>query len=44
MADEEKSSEAGQKGSTEGDFWPDWLKPRRMWEFARNIVQLETFG
>ena len=23
-------------------FWPEWVTPRRWWEFTRNIVRIET--
>jgi uncharacterized coiled-coil protein SlyX len=22
-------------------FWPDWLTPRRAWDFTRNVINLE---
>ncbi len=30
-------------GSTPGSkgFWPDWLTPRRIWEFVASVVRLE---
>ena len=24
-----------------GDFWPEWLKPRRLYEFGQNVLRLE---
>jgi predicted RNase H-like nuclease (RuvC/YqgF family) len=32
----DKPGPSGPKG-----FWPDWVTPRRAWEFARNIIRLE---
>lgn len=36
MADEPGGKAPGEKG-----FWPDWLTPRRVWEFLSNVARLE---
>jgi ribosomal protein S3AE len=30
-----------EKPSESGSFWPDWLTPRRAWEFIKNVATLE---
>lgn len=39
MAESGGPDEGGKKSTA---FWPDWMTPRRAYEFARNVVALES--
>ena len=34
------ANEAGDPPGGKG-FWPDWITPRRIWEFVTNVARLE---
>ena len=42
MSDEERSRPEQRRPSGRGgNFWPDWMTPRRAAEFVRNVIALE---
>lgn len=42
MADDERTRPERSRPSERGsNFWPDWLTPRRLAEFVRNVFALE---